>query len=127
MRSLFALIITSLSLGAATTFAQPVYSPEKRAKLEVQWLQDSLGITPQQATKAGSISLTYNRQMDKAADMKEAAAKKSRQKVIRQKKNIAMKALLTDEQYQHYALRALQQQLLEDQRAQNRNKGRKPL
>ena len=84
---------------SVASYAQPRYSPEIRSKQEMQWLQDSVHISPGQWAKLSDISVTYQRQMDKAADEKDKVKKQAR---LMQKKDAAMRAILNKEQYRKY-------------------------
>ena len=84
------------------SFAQPVWSTGKRSEMEMGWLRDSLHLTPTQAQKAGSVSLTYQEQMDKA----HGSAKK--EKAAMKKKDSGMKSILTTEQFKAYYRREKQ-------------------
>ena len=108
-------ILSCLLLKSAVAVAQPRYAPEVRAKREVQWMQDSLGITQSQAAKAAPIELVFNRQMDKAILIKDQASRIKKEQYLMHKEDKHMKALLNKQQYDKYcrhaaALRAQQQQ-----------------
>ncbi len=77
-------------------YAQPVWSPEKRAQMELEWMRDSLRLTPVQEKKARPVSVNFQKQMD-GAD----GAEKKQQDLMR-KKDAAMKRILNGEQYKLY-------------------------
>ena len=81
------------------SFAQPVYSPEVRAKNEVSWMKDSLALPQDKLDKISKISLDYNQNMDKASELPGKA--KAQQKLMK-KKDAAIKVLLDKTQYQKY-------------------------
>ena len=70
--------------------------------MEMEWMRDSLKITPAQERKAGPVSLKYQRQKDDAhgSVKKEQAAMK--------KKDAALKTILTPGQYKVYYRREKQ-------------------
>lgn len=82
-----------------TTWAQPRYSPEVRSKKEIQWLKDSLQINDAQLNKISAISLSYQQDMDKAANQPD---KKKRQAKLMKKKDAEMKTILDHGQYIRY-------------------------
>ena len=92
-------ILVLLFLMPFTSFAQPRYSPEVRSKKEIQWLQDSVHITADQTSKISGISLTYQQQMDKAAELPDKIKKQDK---LSKKKDAAYKKILTKDQYQRY-------------------------
>jgi Spy/CpxP family protein refolding chaperone len=98
MRSIFAAFFLFLCY-CATGFAQPRYSPGVRAKREIQWMQDTLHLTQEQANKITAISIDYERNMDKASHSPE---KSKIQNMLVRKKNKAIKPVLNDDQYQKY-------------------------
>ncbi len=95
----FSCIIAVIFLSALTSFAQPRWSPEVRSNREIQWLKDSLHITDAQLNKISSISLTYQQEMDKAANLPD---KKKRQAKLIKQKDAQMKAILDHSQYFRY-------------------------
>ena len=92
-------ILVLLFLLPFAAFAQPRYSPEVRSKKEMQWLQDSVHINADQANKINGISLTYQQQMDKAAELPDKIKKQDK---LSKKKDAALKKILTKDQYQRY-------------------------
>ena len=92
-------IVMCCAIGAA---AQPVWSPEVRAKREAQWMQDSLHLTAEQLQKVTPILLTYQQQMDQNS----GAGKKQQQ--LMKKKDSALKEILAKEQYKKYYRREKQ-------------------
>ena len=76
--------------------AQPVWSPGKRSEMEMEWMRDSLHITPRQEQKAAPVSLHFQEQMDKSN-----GAEKTQHDLMR-KKDAAMKSVLNREQYKKY-------------------------
>ena len=97
---LFLVIISVYPFAA--TFAQPAYSPEVRSDREMKWMQDSLHINKAQYKKISAISLSYQRNMDKAALPEHAKSKERTQKKLMLKKDESMKSLLNKQQYQRY-------------------------
>ena len=83
-------------------------------------MQDSVHINADLASKINSISLTYQQQMDKAAEMPD---KNKKQDKLMHKKDAAFKKILNKEQYQRYYKR---ESMI---RKQDRiiHKGRQPL
>ena len=94
-----------LLLGSSAAFAQPVWSPSVRADREVQWMTDSLNITPEQATQLKVISLNYNTRYDKASTSK---SKDKVRKMLMSRKDADIKKILNKEQYAHYYRREKQ-------------------
>ncbi|MCD6013285.1 MAG: hypothetical protein K0Q79_3147 [Flavipsychrobacter sp.] len=86
-------------------YTQPVWSPEVRAEDEARWMKDSLKLSAAKLKKAYSISLTYNRRMDSVNNLRHNDAGKDKQ-ALTLKKDAAIKALLTKEQYKKYYRRA---------------------
>ena len=93
------LSISLLLFCSLTTWAQPRYSPEVRSKKEIQWLKDSLQINEVQLNKISAISLSYQQDMDKAANQPD---KKKRQARLMKKKDAEMKTILDHGQYIRY-------------------------
>ena len=94
LHTLFLLLICS-----ELSIAQPVFSPEIRAKRETQWMKDSLHLNEVQLTRAATINLNYQRDMDRAA---ESPNKSKLQKQTMQVKDKELKTILTREQYPIY-------------------------
>ena len=82
--------------------AQPVWSPQVRAKKDAEWMHDSLHMTPAQMEKANPILLNYQQEMDQTG----GSAVKSHE--LMKKKDAAMKSILNKEQYKKYYRREKQ-------------------
>ncbi len=82
------------------SFAQPVYSPERRAELETEWMRDSLNATPAQVKKISRIALDYQRNIDKVINKSGTVAKK-----LWAKKDAQLKTILNKKQFQRYYTR----------------------
>ena len=93
LRGLLLVVCSWFSFPVA---AQPVWSPEKRAEMEMEWMRDSLRLTPTQAKKAHPVSLNYQKKMA------ETGGSKTKQHDLMQKKDGAMKHILNPEQYKVY-------------------------
>ena len=89
-----------LLLSATASFAQPRWSGKLRAKSETEWMKDNLNLSAGQLTKASSIVLDFQQQMDKAGETPETR-NKVQQRLMR-KKDMDMKAILNKTQYQKY-------------------------
>ena len=76
--------------------AQPVWSPQKRAQIEMEWMRDSLHLTPVQEKKAGSVVLNFQKQMDGAS------GSEKKQHELMRKKDVVMQRILNPEQYKLY-------------------------
>src|ERR1035437_2760054 len=105
---LFLLLLSASVYPFGISYAQPVWSPEVRSEREMQWMQDSLHISPDQYKKISEISLNYQRNMDKVAQPANKHSKDKMQKKLMQKKDADLKALLNNEQYQKYYRREKQ-------------------
>ena len=81
------------------SYAQPMWSPEVRSQREMQWMKDSLHISPEQADKITPLSLSYQQEMDKAGHLPD---KTKKQASLGRKKDAQLKAILNKEQYQKY-------------------------
>ena len=99
LRYLLLILCASASI---TSFAQPVWSPQKRSEMEMEWMRDSLHLTPAQQQKASPVSLRFQQQLDNAhgSSKKEQAAMK--------KKDAAMRSIFTSAQYKKYYRREKQ-------------------
>ena len=93
---LYRLLPAMFVLFSFASYAQPVWSPGKRAEMEEQWMQDSLHITPAQLQKISPVVLRYQQEKDKAKD-----SDKRQQQLIREKDK-AVKAILDKDQYKLY-------------------------
>jgi hypothetical protein len=94
---------------SGASFAQPRYSPAIRTERTMQWMHDSLHITPAQAEKINKIELSYEQNMDKANDAADKRYKERTQKQLMHKKDANIKAVLKNERsYQRYYKREKQ-------------------
>ncbi len=100
------LISTTVFLFLFWSFAsvaQPAFSPEVRSERDLQWMKDSLHITPAQAEKLNHINLNFERNMDKANDPPDNRLKEKKQKQLMRKKDADIKVILNNERlYQTY-------------------------
>lgn len=95
----FYCFLLPLILLSAISVAQPVWSPEVRAERENKWMKDSLQLRPEKLKKAYDISLSYYKQLDQVAQMRN---RKKMQQRIMNKKDAMMKPMLTREQFLIY-------------------------
>jgi len=95
----FSLLAIAAIFSCLQLAAQPRWSPAVRSEREMRWMKDSLNITEAQASQISGFSLTYQQQMDAAADQ---PGKKKNQARLMKKKDTRLKAILTKEQYQKY-------------------------
>jgi hypothetical protein len=102
MKLLNYLVFLGILCTSVISYAQPAYSPEVRSEREMQWMKDSLHIKPQLFDKISKISLSYQLNMDKAAQPDNKNGKEKTQKKLMQKKDADLKALLNKEQYARY-------------------------
>ncbi len=109
-------LVVAFLLYTTSVIAQPVWSPGKRSEMEMQWMRDSLHITTPQAQKASQVSLHFQEQMDNAA------GSDKRQHVLMQKKDAAMKSILTKVQYKKYYRREKEIRSRPKQTTDNRHK-----
>ena len=93
LSGVFLAICISLSFSVV---AQPVWSPAKRAELEMEWMRDSLHLTAAQEKKVNPVATNFQKQMDAAS-----GAEKKQQELMR-KKDAAMRRILNREQYKLY-------------------------
>ncbi len=76
--------------------AQPVWSPGKRADMEMEWMRDSLHVTPAQEKRISPTTANFQKQMDET----NGSAKK--QNELMRKKDATMRHILNREQYKLY-------------------------
>jgi hypothetical protein len=109
-------LVGALLLCSATSFGQPVWSPEHRAERDIAWMRDSLAISNKQALKLKNIVASYNKRLDAVQDKKGAEAKQ-----LQSKKDMEVKRVLNKTQFTTYYRREQELRRIEEERVLDPN------
>jgi periplasmic protein CpxP/Spy len=74
-------------------------TPEERAQHRTEWMTKELGLSAEQIAKVNPVNITYARAMSEVGAMQDEAAKKTRTKALRDKRDADLKAILTPDQF----------------------------
>lgn len=95
--------ITTMAMAQDSSKARPKRSPEELAKLQTQQYKRKLSLTADQEPKVSAILLDYSTKLVEARDSKGGKMKKLQEvKHLSDTKDIAMKGVLSEQQYTDY-------------------------
>lgn len=94
-----------LLAGTTGTFAQlggTTYTPEQRAQIQNDWMNDNLRLTNEQLEKVSELNLEYAQKMEEVKTIQGKLDKLKKAREIADEKDKRLKQVLTKEQFDLY-------------------------
>jgi Spy/CpxP family protein refolding chaperone len=92
------LFLTS-SIGAFAQFSGTTYTPEQRAQIQNDWMNDNLQLTDEQFGKVSDLNLEYAQKMEEVKTIQGKLNKLKKAREIAVEKDKQLKEVLTKEQF----------------------------